>query len=400
MRLLLLTLVLATLVGCSDGEATAPRPTATVAVTTPVPTTIPEDAPAPSLSAPTVVAESMTVAPPPDSPLALVRRDCGMSVPLPAGGSLWLYCDTAVFRDDDRPAWFANSSAAFASEVDPRTMHEPTDVRGRVRPFLTPDATYPTCDPGAGRFTWPTAAVPVDDDDGPTIAVFYENVCVESPEMRGADIGVAEFEPPEEAVPDEGFEQGGPSGWIQAEIVEARLFPRAEADPAFGQAAVRSGDHVFAYRCPDADEACTVARTRADLVEVADPTSWGAWDGAGWAAPLDAGEPMVMPDPVRLVKPSVGWLADAGVFVLAGHRYDNTGVVQLRVARQPWGPWSPPSEVTLPGCQAAFPNICFAVEVHPQLSDADHVGLSWYDPAFPVGEGIPTRFASVPISLG
>src|SRR5262245_15793533 len=68
--------------------------------------------------------ESQPVGPPAASPLALVRRDCGSSEPLPAGGAIWLYCDTTLFEPGGRLRWFVNTSAAVATDGEPLGMRE------------------------------------------------------------------------------------------------------------------------------------------------------------------------------------------------------------------------------------------------------------------------------------
>lgn len=374
-----------------------------------------DEPPRPQVRVLTPPVESHPVAPAPESPLAAVRRDCGISVALPAGGALWLYCDTATFGPEGRLAWFENTSAAVASDAEPLVMLERTDPRGHAAPFLEP-AAYPTCEGGQGRFTWPTAAVlvdrasePADTPTDPVVAVFYENVCLVAGGPDGQDAGVATFEVPSTAVPTGSLEGWEPAGFLTGRLANDRLFPRPPDDQAgdehpFGQAAVRAGEHVYAYRCPNTDGACTVARAPATLDAVADPDAWAGWDGEGWTAALDTATPMDQPDaagpdPVRVVKPSVGWVDDLDLYVQVAHVWGKSHLITLRVAADPWGPWSEPAEVRLPGCEGRYPDVCFAVEVHPHLSTADAVAITWYDPAVAIGGPSPTRYAELPIAV-
>jgi len=351
------------------------------------------------------------VAPPADSPLAQVRRDCGISVALPAGGALWLYCDTATFGPEGRLAWFENTSAAVASDEEPLVMRERTNPQGHAAPFLEPSPAYPACEGGQGRFTWPTAGVLVDQGpepaDGPTdpvVAVFYENVCLVAGGPDGQDAGVASFTVPTDPVPNGSLEGWSPAGFFTGRIENDRLFARPPDDQdgdehPFGQAAVRAGTHVYAYRCPNTYGACTVARAPATLRAVTDPDAWEGWDGAGWGAPLDATAPMDQPDAVRLVKPSVAWIDDLGRYVQVAHIWGKSHLVELRTAPDPWGPWSEPAEVPLPRCEGRYPDVCFAVELHPHLSTADRIAITWYDPDFAVGGPSPTRYAELPVTI-
>jgi hypothetical protein len=397
----------------------------------------------PQLSVKDVPTESRPVAPPADAPLAQVRRDCGISVALPAGGALWLYCDTATFGDEGRLAWFENTSAAVASAEEPLVMRERTNPQGHAAPFLEPSPDYPACAGDDGRFTWPTAAVLLDEP-GPTggeatdgtgdeaagedpgadtagadtagaetaeretdeavVAVFYENVCLGAGGGDGQDAGIARFAVPTDPVPNGSLDGWSPTGFFTGQIVNERLFPRPPDDRdgdehPFGQAAVRAGDHVYAYRCPNTYGACTVARTPATLDALSDRDAWQGWDGTGWTAALDASAPMDQPDAVRLVKPSIAWIEDLDLFVQAAHIWGKSHLVELRVSADPWGPWSEPVEVPLPGCTGRHPDVCFAVEIHPSLSRSGAIAITWYDPSFVIGGPSPTRYAEIQVTV-
>jgi hypothetical protein len=386
---------------CSSGSAESPPTTAEPTTTTTEP---PVAAIAPRVVVP---AESRPVAPAAGAALEPVRRDCGFSIPLPAGGALWVYCDTTLF-DGDRLRWFVNTSAALATDEDPLVMLDHVGNDGVVAPFLEPDSDYPDCGGGENRFTWPMSGVMVADPDGSpdepdrqVAAVWYHNVCVVPDAFEGRDAGLAVFEPPAGAPdPAPGPEDREP---LEGEIVDDRIIPDPAGGGPFGQAAVRVGDLVYLYRCPRADAGCEVARVPADLEAVSDRTRYEVWTGSGWAphgADGSAAAPMEVPDPAWGLKPSVAWIEDLGVYVYVDHRMASPGTVLLRVADEPWGPWSPAAEVDLPGCDADWPDVCFAVEVHEHLSADGEVGLTWFDPAFPRGEQPPLRFAAVGVEVG
>jgi hypothetical protein len=58
---------------------------------------------------------------------------------------------------------------------------------------------------------------------------------------------------------------------------------------------------------------------------------------------------------------------------------------EVRVARQPWGPWSPPVELYLPGCSNTVNTAflaCYAFTAQPQLSSPSTLGIGYYDQAY------------------
>lgn len=393
----ILTIALAIGASCSDGSGEA-EPESSTATTRGSTTSVP--APAPLVRITDSSVESQPVGPPAGSPIALVRRDCGSSEALPGGGSIWLYCDSTLFESGGRLRWFVNTSAAVASAEHPLVMQERLERDGRVHPVLTPRLDYPRCDPGEGRFTWPTSAVVVprdgDQDAEAVLAIFYENVCVVPGNFEGGDTGVAVLELTDGAV------AGAPADLIEATIVEDRVFSRAENGSPFGQASLRVGDLVYVYRCPLEDLPCGVARAPANLEALADPDAYEVWTGAQWAPQGVAGEAagtMTMPGAVRGLKPSVAWLEDLGVYVLADHDAWDPSTVRLHVAATPWGPWSEPARIDLPGCTGDWPDVCFAVEIHEDLSGDDRIALTWFDPTFPAGEAVPLRFAAVGVAV-
>lgn len=392
-------------VGCASGSADSGGPPPGPTVPSNDPTTVVssgEGTPsgAPALLGATAPRESRPVAPRADSGLAVVRRDCGFSVPLPAGGALWVYCDTTEFGSDDRLRWFVNTSAALATDEEPLVMldHEAPD--GRVEPFLEPDAGYPVCGDGEGRFTWPMSGVLVEGSDQPVVAVWYHNVCVVPGAFEGQDAGLAVFEPPA-AAPD-GDAPASERPILRGEVVDDRIIPDPPDSGPFGQAAVRVDDLVYLYRCPRSSEPCEVARVPADLVAVSDRARYEVWAGTGWAPHGSDGSgtvPMEMPGSRRGLKPSVAWVEDLGVFVYADNLMVDPGIALVRVARSPWGPWSPPIEVDLPGCDGSWPDICFALEIHAELSSDGEIALTWFDPAFARGVEPPLRFARVGLDV-
>src|SRR5690606_32356091 len=135
---------------------------------------------------------------------------------------------------------------------------------------------------------------------------------------------------------------------------------REDGRPPFGLAAVAHDDWLYVYRCPAADEPCTVARVRPD--DAASAAAYRYWTGDGWSDDPDDARPMTMPGVREGTKPAVEHLDELDLFVMANHPVADTGIVELRFAASPTGPWSETVALDLPGCAGFYPEICFAAE--------------------------------------
>lgn len=372
------------LAACGGGSDADPSRPAAAAASRPT-----ADAPPPTVDVAPLEA-SEPVGPPAGSPWVGIRRDCGLSVPLSDGSALWLYCDTLRFTPDGDLEIFLNTSVARAEADAPLEMVDQPDRRGDLRPVIDPVPGYPPCTAGQGSFTWPTAALVDPQPDGADrVVVYFENVCVLPGVLDGYDVGVAEIVYDPSRPPD-------PNHPIVAEVLEPRLFARDDREP-FGLAGVLVDDLAYVYRCPAGAKPCEVARAPID--DVADANAYRYWSGDGWSADAADAAPMAMPDPVDGTKPAVEWVEALDLFIMVNHPVESTDTVLLRVAPTPTGPWSAGAPIELPGCQGFYPLICFAAEVHEQLSDDASVGLTWFDPTVPPGPESPTRFAQVAISV-
>jgi hypothetical protein len=57
-------------------------------------------------------------------------------------------------------------------------------------------------------------------------------------------------------------------------------------------------------------------------------------------------------------------------------------MVQIRVAKRAQGPWSPPTDVKLPGCADNVGGrlmLCYAANLQPGFDRPGSLGIGWYD---------------------
>jgi hypothetical protein len=334
------------------------------------------------------------VAPPPESPIHAIRRDCPINAPLSDGRSLWIFCDTSMFGPDGKLSAFSNTSAAFAEHDSPIVLHEPLDAEGKPYRFITPTSDYNPCLWGENRFLWPSAAITIHLPDGrDRVLVYYQSLCAAPGKgmvhEMFKDMGVAEYlyDPAHRPGPDEP---------IQGRIINEQIFGHPDdGDSGFGQAAVLQGGLLYVYRCTP-DGACYVGR-----VNPADATSSGAytfWDGQDWVADEKAAGELEMPNRTFAMKPSVNYFPMSRLFVMVDTEELHTGVIAVRVARSPQGPWSEPALLIPPGCEHKFPQQCFGVEVHENMSDASAISITFYNPSIKLGES-PVQGMRVPVRI-
>jgi hypothetical protein len=334
------------------------------------------------------------VAPPPESPIHAIRRDCPINAPLSDGRSLWIFCDTSMFGPDGKLSAFSNTSAAFAERDSPIVLHEPLDGEGKPYRFLTPTSDYNPCLWGENRFLWPSAAVTIHLPDGrDRVLVYYQSLCAAPGKgmvhEMFKDMGVAEYlyDPAHPPAPD---------APIQGRIINEQIFGHPDdGDGGFGQAAVLQGGLLYVYRCTP-EGACYVGR-----VDPSDATTNGAytfWDGHDWIADEQAAAKLEMPNRTFAMKPSVNYFPMSRLFVMVDTEELHTGVIAVRVARSPQGPWSEPALLIPPGCEHRFPQQCFGVEVHENMSDASAISITFYNPSVKLGES-PVQGMRVPVRI-
>jgi hypothetical protein len=328
-----------------------------------------------------------------------LARDCGYSAPLPAGRSLWLFCDTAVYvrktSAPGRPAWtlrrfIAGSTAAVGSSAAGRAPGQLSEVaaaggpaakaNGREpAPFLARPAGLVTpgglpCGYGGSyAASWVSGLTQVPST--PDLLVTFNNYCV----LGGA---------------------GGATGFLH------EGFGLAEYDPATGtladdvtlfsglsRAATALGSPVFSgrylYLYGPTCSGGKAGRCAGTLFEARVPAS-----PARWTDPLS----------YRWRSSGPSWSPDAAAAAsfIAGPKPSGVSVASFPAARRrfvlveqtgiggaftvygsaaPAGTWKPVRSGRVP-CRVAagYANFCRAIIGHPELSTPSQLVLSYFDP--------------------
>ena len=365
------------LTGCTSHRAattTAPRKTAAIPA---------------SGSALGPVAVPQRIAPAPSDPLARVDRDAGVSALLRDGSVLWFFGDTAEFRLDGTLKYFEMGSAAWAAPGRPAVTLD-GGVNGQAVPFATPTANFPSCPPNAPTSgMWPASTVVVPVGERDRVIVWMYNVCLGPGQVavpKGMSVGEIWYDPKDPPA----------RRVISVTLLTEALFP----SPTYGVAAVLDPDgrHVDVYGCntgepgdpavPKGTAACWAGRVGID--DVADPARYEAWTGATWRrggepAPLALGHTGAAPPPVPMTPGPLSVVHDAESdrFVMAYSPFPGySDTVQIRVAKRAQGPWSPPTDVKLPGCADNVGGrlmLCYAANLQPAFDRPGSLGIGWYD---------------------
>jgi hypothetical protein len=326
--------------------------------------------------------------------------DCGWSVPLHDGGSLWVSCDGGGWSNMVAVA----PAGSRAAPVFP------------LEPFVPVEDDL-DCEGGEDdRVAWITGVASSPGADSTTVVALFTSGCREAlldGSMPSGSGGVARLEYRSEMA-------GQP---LEPDAVTYDVWPDEWGDGTTNIPHVSGGvaweDHVYVYACsgdffinrtgPD-DGRCTVARARLDS-ELGRRASWGYWDGETWVAPDCSGlctlgeqeeaeahqQPVDLPVPSEAV-PIIGlkkslvpeafpvrWDPELELFIVANPQGPgNAADLWLRVAERPEGPWSLPAEVDLPCPDRADDSDdaldCRHHAPHPEVeADPGELVVSFYD---------------------
>jgi hypothetical protein len=220
---------------------------------------------------------------------------------------------------------------------------------------------------------WPAG---VATTDGTNLLVFYGQVTVHNDWAQWVagptGVGTAVYEP---------------GGQLVVTRLEDELFTAAEGFRG-GFFAAPDG-YVYGYEC-SMYIGCKVARVAP--AEAADRAAWTFWNGAGWVSDIGAAVLMSMPDPEAQISgligrypnsgnASIGYAPTLGRYVMSYVGWPGLGdLASVRTAPNPWGPWTPPAQHRLPGCESFD---CYWAIFHEGFSTSSRIGLSYFRPAEP-----------------
>jgi hypothetical protein len=324
------------------------------------------------------------VGPPANHPYAQVDRDGGVSVRLSDGSTLWLFGDTGEKDAAGNLKYFVFGTAAWAAPGQPAVTRDVATTQP-VR-FVTPVQSLGCTADKPNQAMWPLSAVA----DGNTVIAFMENVCVgdAGADSRGIAVVKWQYDP-----------ANPPNGQpVVGTVVNQQLRPTR----TYGMAAVIDpSDHLlYAYTCegppdggwPDQYGPCRIARVAPNQAEVLGAYQY--WNGSTWVADQSAAAAITMPPspsgvdhPVASVSVTYDDVHD--VFVMVYSPWPGfTDRVVVRAATSPEGPWTPPMEVVLPGCNDSVGGTgfyCYAGSAQPQFSSPGLLGIGYYDQLIALG---------------
>ncbi|MFG2054319.1 hypothetical protein ACGFI9_09815 [Micromonospora sp. NPDC048930] len=329
-----------------------------------------------------------------------LARDCGYSVGLTADQALWLFCDTVLLNPAGEAFGFIGGTTAAAGPYTagavPDALSElttppaPATVPNSDGPHLflpvpaglvLPDGTL--CGAaGSNSYaaSWLSGATRgparyINGYWGPDlVAMTYTDVCVRGQwDWTVQAWGISFYHPASNTF-----------------VAHHRVFATgASADLPWQRqlgSPVFADDgylYLYASHCDDsAFGACGKGRTVLARTPWRSSTGWSKsgsyryWSPSGWTSDLNVA-PSVMAEARPLYLdvrsyPGIGFAAVEQT-TIGGH-------YRVWRASSPVGPWTAGAEVQVPGCESSTDGWCYAFFGHSELSTADALMLSYYDP--------------------
>lgn len=330
-------------------------------------------------------------------------RDCGFSVvsPLSAGEAFWFFCDTAIFDPAENLIGFIGGTTAargpFTAGSVPGGLTEipsPPNPLGAAPSnrgpalflpvpsgLLLPDGVTPCGAAGSNSYaaSWLSGAAGGPDrtisgyNGRDLIMLSYVDVCVRGTfEWTVQAFGVSWYHP-------------ATNRFVQHRRIFGPSLTELPWQRQLGSPIFNSDGYLYfhASHCDNSGfGACGSGRT------LLARTPWQA--SAGWG---QAGS--------YRYRTQTGWTSDpnAAVSVMPGakpfgvdvRRYPGVGFAAIeqtsigghyRVwrASSVTGPWTAGPEQLIPGCESSAESWCYAYAGHPELSTADRLLMSYYDP--------------------
>lgn len=319
-----------------------------------------------------------------------VSRDCGYSKQLPGSTtrSLWLFCDSS---------WSGTSSGFWLGATAAVGSSTPGQVPTTLTEIPTPPAAIaaPSGRPPAGFLPTPSGVVLPDGStcnvpgssygaswisgvarepataDTSKLLITYADVCVHAGGILTERFGLVEYAPSTNTL----------SGQTQVFSAASGLpFQQILGSPVF------SGGHLylFGFVCDSsAFGACgsgrvTVARVTATRSAWQSGTNYRYWNGTGWSA-----DPTTAQSVLTGARPLAAHVEDfsaLGKGLVLIEQPDITGAFRVWRSASPTSGWSLTRTGNAPCGDQSGLDLCRAYFGHPELSTADGLLMSYYDP--------------------
>ncbi len=269
------------------------------------------------------------------------------------GGSLWTFGDTFIGqpharqapRNADITGMIGNTIAflpAGETNLPPRLQYLTNTLGQATNPLtLWPEESAAT------QRIWPLGSISVSE----RCYLFYsmiEKTAGPGPwNFRGTGAGLAVANQPRAT-----FTRLRPDGHWRFPVQPAQV--------------VRVGDWLYLYEISSAPKGLILASVPAKQIE--QPTAYEFLTGQGWSTNR-AQVKIILRAAYGQV--SVVWNARLRRYLLAtSSDAAHPQEIQLRLARQPEGPWSEPARIAVPGLAGKKTNLIYCAFLHPELSDA------------------------------
>jgi hypothetical protein len=353
-----------------------------------------------------------------------IVRDCGYSVPLPGkpGMSLWLFCDTEItsqkghtidnlilgrgtaaegtYRQGQPPGTLTElpTPASAAPAPAPGTALPGTPAPGPATPLpATGETTSPRSTtkapqpflPAPTGLTLPASTLPCTDGGGTyparwfsgvarvpgsgNLLISFDDYCVTSNVFTAEDSGLVEYDPADNTL-------GSPS--VVFEVQAGQQLPPqwTLGSPIF------AGGYLYLYGYCPAHEGCGsggvfLARTVAKPAWWDDAFTYQFWTGRDWSSdPASATSVLSHVSPLGI---AVGDYTADGHGLAMIEETDLAGRFSIWQAATPTGPWRRTGDGQVP-CTPGHPkdaaDLCRALIGHPELSSANELLVSFFNP--------------------
>ncbi|SMD17651.1 hypothetical protein [Kibdelosporangium aridum] len=311
-----------------------------------------------------------------------LNRDCGFSEPLDNGQALWLFCDTA-WSDFNGSHFVSGSTAAvgpYSAGLVPTELNELSMSPGpppKPPHYGSPSQFLPApagllnpsgqpCTPNVGQYpaSWITGIATVTPDN---LLVTYADLCVTDTEkpffIQG--FGIAEYNPANNAVTARTTVFSTPGVQLPA----AKIL----GSPIYTGGFV----YLYGFECTNwFSGVCVNGSTN-----VARTDSWRApgnyqWYSQGAFVYSHAQATNIIPSAAAGV--SVHRFGSAGLHAIL--QKDLGGGFEVWRAATPVGPWIQRSSGKVACSGGSGHDLCRALTGHPELSTADHMMISYFNP--------------------
>jgi len=304
-----------------------------------------------------------------------IGADGAYSVDLGAGRVLWLFGDTFVARDPERPhegSAFLRNSIALQTGYDPTRAfvrhHWRHDDEGQPASFFA--------EPAPGVWLWPAHGARLFD----RVVLFFERLHQDGApgpwSFAGDGWDARIVKNPDDV----------PSRW---EIEAATLPADGGVGATLGEAVVLRGEHLLAFGDRGDAHALVLARFVADAAAAGDLSrperfcGGGRWaEGCAYAELFSPGAPEM----------SVHFDADHDRWVWVASGGFGAAPIVWRTAPAPEGPWSEPTTIFRPPEATRDGAFVYAGKAHPELDGGGALVVTYVPSGF---DGFPAALDGV-----